>query len=453
MFVCSFAVRGRNQLKSRAIKLALQVTVFLIVLSAAAPLRAQSNSSPVSLDVCNKGTVPVVVLTAMKYTDFNRGLGKNSWEIDTKVIASAKCRNVYFDMQAEPIDLAFAFEDAKGQWGSGKIAQVPDFGTYSLWLKSWPVMSRGNGAISVCAPLVDTSYKLDDNPKIDCTTMQLTPVNGAQEVHGPFVPVTSALHFEDQGDQCFDGAGVTRIVRSCNFYLNISPGGTDRELHAVRGTTGGDDADPPMTDAQVLQELANSPMMKALAKAAADNRKKQEEAAAAAEAERQRQAQANTPEGRLKHAREQQAAREQRQKQVLAADAAGDPNVKVEAQMIRREQEDNRQRWAGTRQSPAAYDPKWMGQTISITGTVSRVEVDPNGSPNWVTIYFKESPNATFVVCSPYPDMFQERVGLDLSALVGKTFEAAGQVESPYCGHETAKGSIRVVESKQWTVR
>jgi hypothetical protein len=440
-------------MKETGTRVALQTALFLIVLGAAAPLRAQINSSPVSLDVCNRGTVPVVVLTAMKYTDFQRGLGKHSWEIDTKVVASGKCRNVYFDMQADPIDLAFAFQDAKGQWGSGKIAQVPDFGTYNVWLKNTPIMSKGDGAISVCAPLVDTSYKLDDNPKIDCTTMQLTPVNGGQEVHGPFVPVTSVLHFEDQGDQCFDGAGVTRSVRSCNFYLNISPGGTDGELHAVRGTSGGDDADPPMTDAQLAKALADSPIMKALAKAAADERQKQAQAAAAAAAEREREAQANTPEGRLKKAREQQAAREQRQKQILAADAAGNPNVKDEAQMIRREQEDNRQRWAGGLQSPAAYEPQWMGKNVAVVGTVSRVEVDPNGSPQWVTIYFKESPNATFVVCSPYPDLFQERVGLNLSALVGKTLEAAGQVESPYCGGNAPKGSIRVVESKQWQVR
>ena len=69
-----------------------------------------------------------------------------------------------------------------------------------------------------------------------------------------------------------------------------------------------------------------------------------------------------------------------------------------------------------------------------------------------MTIYFKESPDATFVVCSPYPDMFQERVGLNLPALVGRTLEAAGQVESPYCGQKGTKGSIRVVELAQWQV-
>jgi hypothetical protein len=121
-------------------------------------------------------------------------------------------------------------------------------------------------------------------------------------------------------------------------------------------------------------------------------------------------------------------------------------------QMAERDQEDNRKRWAASQQSPASYDPQWMGQNIVVRGTVARVEVS-SSRPPWITIYFKESPDATFVVCSPYPDMFQERFGPDLSVLIGKTLQAAGQVESPYCGHKVPKGSIRVVESKQWQVQ
>jgi hypothetical protein len=228
-----------------------------------------------------------------------------------------------------------------------------------------------------------------------------------------------------------------RQLYDCMYQHGIADGMKGREVCA--------NPKPP-------EDTVGMQMLKALAKAAEEERQKEDQAAAAAATERQKQAQANSPEGRLQHAREVQAAREQKQKQILAADAAGNPNATVEAQMIRRDEEVNRQRWAGTRQSPAAYDPKWMGQNVAIVGTVSRVEVDPNGSPQWVTIYFKESPSATFVVCSPYPDLFQERVGLNLSALVGKTLEAAGQVESPYCGGKAPKGSIRVVESKQWHV-
>jgi hypothetical protein len=182
-------------------------------------------------------------------------------------------------------------------------------------------------------------------------------------------------------------------------------------------------------------------VLKAIAKAMADEREKEAKAAADAASAQER------------HLREQAAAREEKQKQVLAADAAGNPNVKVEAQMIRRDEEDNRRRWAGTRQSPAAYDPQWIGQNLVVIGTVSRVDIDTKGFPQWVTIYFKESPDATFVVCSPYADLFQERVGLNLSALVGKTLEGAGEVESPKCGPNASKGSIRLVESKQWQVR
>lgn len=101
---------------------------------------------------------------------------------------------------------------------------------------------------------------------------------------------------------------------------------------------------------------------------------------------------------------------------------------------------------------PPPTIPNGWGQNVAIVGTVSRVEIDPSGSPQWVSIYFKESRDASFIVCSPYVDLFQERVGLNLSVLVGKTLEAAGQVESPHCGNKMSKGSIRVLVSTQWQV-
>ena len=59
-------------------KLALQSTVFVIVLSIGTLLRAQtaSGAPTAALDVCNKGRVPAVVVTEMKYADFlERGAG------------------------------------------------------------------------------------------------------------------------------------------------------------------------------------------------------------------------------------------------------------------------------------------------------------------------------------------------------------------------------------------
>lgn len=102
-------------------------------------------------------------------------------------------------------------------------------------------------------------------------------------------------------------------------------------------------------------------------------------------------------------------------------------------------------------QSPASYSAAWMGQSRVIRGTVSRVSVDMSGIPRWLTIFFKESPDAAFVVCSPYPDMFQETVG-DLYTLVGKTLEVTGQVEGSICAGKGKAASIRVVESKAYRV-
>jgi hypothetical protein len=88
----------------------------------------------------------------------------------------------------------------------------------------------------------------------------------------------------------------------------------------------------------------------------------------------------------------------------------------------------------------SAYDPKWIGQTLVLKGTVSRVEVERDGDPKWVHIYFKESPDATVTGCSPFPEMLRKTYGNDLSILVGKIIEMAGQVEK-FCPPNISIGS------------
>lgn len=407
----------------------------VIVLGAAVPVRAQV----ADLGVCNKGTVPVEVVAATKNVDLLRGFGKYYWRIEGTAVAPGKCENVYHDTDAGGAYLAFGFADAKGQWGSGKIAQVPDLGVRLANFREYPVMR--SAAKGVCARRGATEkYRIDDDPQTDCAGLRLA--GNAREVgHGPLLPLTAALYFEPEGVSCSGGAnGIPYTCGGGDYHLNISPTATDRELHAAVGTQSGANASEDTDNSAGLRWL-----LQTLAKAGAEKQQREQQAAA-------EKAAANSPEAQQRRLEQQAAARVENQKQILAAAAAGKPGAKVEAQMIRREDEDNRRRWTGTRQSPAAYDPQWVGQNIAIVGTVSRVEIDPSGSPQWVSIYFKESPDANFVVCSPYADLFQERVGMNLSALVGKTLEAAGQVESPHCGHKTSKGSIRVVESTQWQI-
>ena len=396
------------------------------------PFSALADDLPagyITLQVCNKSRVNI------KGVEVNNPTKGNRWQIFGWIdIPANDC--AYFVAQrgidpggnGDPTYLGFAYIDSTGAWGAAS-ADVPAYGTDT---SGNPSFSKSE--LHVCVSRADdTFYSTNDDPPGEhCSTTSLNK-NPSEKL----VPFAMALYFRPVASKC-------NFFGSCSggeYYLDITVPDQGRQLRVVRGLS---------PEEQGMQVLGN--FLKAVINAADAQNKQRAEAAAAAATERQRQAQANSPEGRLQHAREQQAAREQRDKQILAADAAGNPNVKIQAQMIRREQEDNRQRWAGGPQSPAAYDLQWMGKNVAIVGTVSRVEVDPNGSPQWLTIYFKESPDSTFVVCSPYPDMFQERVGLNLSVLVGKTLEAAGQVESPYCGGKAPKGSIRVVESTQWKI-
>ena len=104
-------------------------------------------------------------------------------------------------------------------------------------------------------------------------------------------------------------------------------------------------------------------------------------------------------------------------------------------------------REAARPQPLASFQPAWMGQSKVVHGMVSHIDVDFKHTPQWVTIFFRESPDAAFVACSPYPDMLQDSFG-DLAALVGKTMEVSGQVEPAMC--RGGKGaSIRLLESKQ----
>ena len=248
-------------MKQPGTKLALETALFLILFAFAVPVRAHA------LDVCNKGTVPVVVVTTMKNADLARGLGKYYWAITSTAIGSGNCKTVYSDMFGDGAYLGFGFEDAKGQWGSGKAAHVPDFGKYTHWFQTWPILSRGEGTISACAPKVDSTYTFEDDPKTDCATLRLIPSHGAQEVRGPFLPITSALYFKATDIECLHDNGV---VGFCQYYLNVSPSAADRELHAATGTdSGAEDAKGNGGDSLGTQ------LLKAAAKAAAEENQKQ----------------------------------------------------------------------------------------------------------------------------------------------------------------------------------
>ena len=417
-------------------KLGLQLVLLLIALGVASTLHAQLlNTTYATLDVCNKGTVKVDVATAIEQDNFPSFTPLWNVTYWTKILPGA-CKRVYYDRtgngnQATGLRayIGFGFFDAQGHFVTGTVDRVPDFGDVGL-LNS-KILTKTNTRFCINDSDNGMTYRIEDPLERNCATFH---PGGNGDKTKPLYPFAAALYFRPETSYC----PVYPAIGDCaggQYVLNVAPGPNDVDgnLHVLAGSSSD-------SSSEQGSKMAGD-FLNALVKAGAEDRQRQEQAEVAAEEER------------LQHAREQQAAREAHQNQIKAAAAAGDPTSKSLAQIVDHNKEINGQRWAGPRRSPSSYDQQWMGQNIAIVGTVSRVEVAPSdSSPQWVTIYFKESPDATFVVCSPYPDLLQEKIGLNLSALVGKTLEAAGQVESPYCGHKVPKGSLRVLESKQWQV-
>jgi len=94
----------------------------------------------------------------------------------------------------------------------------------------------------------------------------------------------------------------------------------------------------------------------------------------------------------------------------------------------------------------SSYDPRWMGKVVDVRGTVSRVDLDTNGSPHYATIHFKESKNDRFTVFTPNPEILQA-YGQNFAGLIGKPVEIWGQVQ------DWREGSgIRFLLSKQFKV-
>jgi hypothetical protein len=245
----------------------------LILLGAAAPAPAQMNGYA-DLGVCNKGTVPVEVVAATKNVDLLRGFGKYYWRIEGTAVAPGKCENVYHDTDAGGAYLAFGFADAKGQWGSGKIAQVPDLGVRLANFREYPVMR--SAAKGVCARRDETEkYRIDDDPQTDCAGLRLA--GNAREVgHGPLLPLTAALYFEPEGVSCSGGAnGIPYTCGGGDYHLNISPTATDRELHAAVGTESGANASEAPDNSAGLRWL-----LQTLAKAGAEKQQREQQAAA-----------------------------------------------------------------------------------------------------------------------------------------------------------------------------
>jgi hypothetical protein len=229
--------------KALGTKLALRAALLLLLFSAALPLRAQSNTnnSEVDLHVCNKGAVPVEVVAARK-DEFVLGV-LLGWAVAGTTVAPGECKIVYGSTAGLPAYIAFGFADAKGQWGSGKIAQVPDFGSFTRWFHDNRILT--GATVALCAQKDETSYGTDGDLPANCTGLKYATNHFTGHVYapdvkyGPLLPLASALFFETDNQHCTDSWGS--LGAPCSYYLNIAPSAASRELNAKQGTASGAD--------------------------------------------------------------------------------------------------------------------------------------------------------------------------------------------------------------------
>jgi hypothetical protein len=254
-----------------------------------------------------------------------------------------------------------------------------------------PILSQG--ARILCVHRDKTNYQTKTGNPLPINCAAVTVPN---DVGGPYIPLASALYFQPQAgtyNQIYGWSGG-------DYYLDIAPDGTSRDVHASLGSADGTTPTPSASlcgGVPCVDRLLNG-----LHKDPEEIRRLAEE------------------EARQRKARE-------------------------EADYARRFQADVARDDANTR-SLADYAADWMGKALIVTGTVSRVELQLF----WAVLHFQERPSGDFVVCFGRK-LFEGFHGPDFSGLVGKTISVRGPVTRPVCSPRGA--GMQITVPSQITVR
>ena len=213
------------------------------------------------LDVCNKGSVAIKVVVALKpEICFGKFLDVSGWA----VIPPGGCKQVYKD-NGDPAYIGFGFFSSQHRFTAGHIENVPNFGQFPLGSK---VLTRADKQL--CVRDNGMGYRMHNDPMPDCASFRYD-----RNDPGGYFSFASALYFNPIPMECNPVGFNNQVVCSGgDYYLNVRPTGSDTELHASLGSKSGKDqppAEPGIGDA----------IMKAVGKAAAEKRQKEEQAQAA----------------------------------------------------------------------------------------------------------------------------------------------------------------------------
>jgi hypothetical protein len=200
----------------------LRLWILTLIIVTAWPLIAYCGNS--TLTICNKGSVDIYVVIAMKVNLLVANfIDVSGWQS----ISPGQCKLVYNEAGDYPAYIGFGF--AQGNT-AGHIETVPDFG---LWPWGTKVLAKSNRRF--CVSEETMSYRFDHrDPASDCASFH---PDGKKYFAFEF-----ALYFFPIESKC-ETYGFNGQV-SCyggEYYLNIRPTAHDKELHASLGSSSGAD--------------------------------------------------------------------------------------------------------------------------------------------------------------------------------------------------------------------
>jgi len=405
----------------RRIHATLSMCLFLfIVLAIPQSLYAQVDGKAF-LTVCNKGQVTVEVVAVATTSD----LLTPHWEVEGTSIAPKACEFTYEGRGLrQRVFLGFGFKNSRGEFVSGRVASVPDFGkTYYRDLVTATMEGatertalQASSGRTVCVHADQTLWGTKDQtfPAAgNCAEFQVG--GGARVGTGGFHPLSLVLEFRPGASTCWTSRNPMGAVSvDCyggEHYMNVSANSATGDVKVTEGTAAGED-----TTGEVAK--SRSPLT---------------------EAER-----------KLRDAFlvELAKAYDESEKRKAAAASVADPLVRADAARQAFEERQGRIDYTAehTRnlrriRDLTEFTPQWLTspELLYVRGTVSRVELSPDGRKP-ARLYFTESPNGAFVACLS-PLFFSNA---DVNGFVGQRLEVRGRVAQSRCGATVADIQVTV---------
>jgi hypothetical protein len=340
----------------------------------------------VSLNVCNAGKVDIDVFLSQ--------LGK----VSSSHIGPADCTTVAGTTGSmAPAYVGFAFTDSKGQWGSARrLELLPDLGLDILDRANQDVSVR-HGNVSVSMPMLmlfkprspictttTSSPSAVARLPLSATPAQVSAAR-AQDMAAP--PSSSSTSCETLGYTL--NALTYPDSREVRFNRFCDPCDKKREASLTPEERAAEQRRLALINREV-QHLEMTGPIGALVIGGYANRAKQ-----------------------LQQEEEQQRARELRQDQFQRVGWSDMSEFIYRAF-----------------RNPGVDNKNIAIQNIVIQGTIASIKLPlPGASELWTDIYFKESPDKKFNMCTSSPDIFQDVFGPNFStSMIGKTVEVAGEL-------------------------